>query len=339
MIFFDATKAGGSGHRSGLMRVSARLAEELGTAATLVRWQQWMRRVAATDWFLASELFSEEERPGIGDFLASHACRTAAIFYDAIPLRFPHTTWPKSVARHPGYMKLLAEFDQVWAISEDSRRDLIGFWRWQGVNKMPQVDVLTLGADFNGKARSRRSGIPEGTPLLLSVGILEPRKNQMLLLDAAETLWGEGRKFELHLVGRVNPHFGPPVLERVQALKREFPGLHYHESAGDGRVAELYARARASAFPTVAEGCGLPVLESLWNGVPCVCSDLPVLRENADGGGCLTVAVNDVGAWTEALRRVLDDDEFVARLTAAAGERSLPTWAQAAEALRAGLTS
>jgi hypothetical protein len=37
MIFFDATKTGGSGHRSGLMRVSARLAEELGPAARAVQ--------------------------------------------------------------------------------------------------------------------------------------------------------------------------------------------------------------------------------------------------------------------------------------------------------------
>ena len=38
MIFFDVTKAGTAGHRSGLMRVSARLADGLRSAATEVRW-------------------------------------------------------------------------------------------------------------------------------------------------------------------------------------------------------------------------------------------------------------------------------------------------------------
>ena len=338
MIFFDVTKAGGSGHRSGLMRVSARLAEELGAAATPVRWGEWDRVVKPTDWFLTGELFSPEERPGFAEFLAGRRCRTAAIFHDAIPLRFPHITWPQSVARHPGYMKMLGQFDRVWADSAASREDLVGFWRWQGLEKLPPVEVITLGADFNGRPRVRRAaGVVAATPLMLSVGILEPRKNQVLLLEVAEALWTAGLKFELHLVGRVNPHFGKPVLERVKALRRKFRALHFHEAAGDAAVAELYAKARVSVFPTIAEGCGLPVLESLWNGVPCVCSDLPVLRENSEGGGCVSVAVNDRAAWTQALRQVLTDDARVAGLTAEAAARGLPTWAEAAAMLRAGL--
>jgi len=126
-------------------------------------------------------------------------------------------------------------------------------------------------------------------------------------------------------------------VDRIKLLRKKFLGLHYHEAAGDDEVAGLYATARASVFPTLAEGCGLPLLESLWQGVPCVCSDLPVLRENADGGGCLPVAVNDRAAWQDALRRVLTDEILVARLSAEAGSRTLPTWAAAAASLRAEL--
>ncbi|HWA10213.1 MAG TPA: glycosyltransferase [Opitutaceae bacterium] len=336
MIFFDITKAGSSGHRSGLMRVSGRLGDGLRGATREIRWEVWDRHVRENDWFLTAELFSEEERPGISDFIRRRPCRLAAIFHDAIPLQHPHITWPQSVARHPGYMKLLAGFDQVWAVSEASRRDLVGFWRWQGVQKTPPVEVLALGADFNNKPRVTDRAL--GTaPRIVSVGILEPRKNQLFLLEACAKLWDEGQRFELHLVGRVNPHFGGPVAARVSTLRRVYTGLHYHASASDGTVARLYATARASAFPTIAEGCGLPLLESLWLGVPCVCSDLPVLRENADGGGCLAVAPNDLGAWEYALRSVLTDDALTARLTAEAGSRPLPTWAETAKAVRAGL--
>ena len=69
-----------------------------------------------------------------------------------------------------------------------------------------------------------------------------------------------------------------------------------------------YGAARAAVFPTIAEGCGLPVIESLWRGVPCVCSDLPVLRENTAGGGCLTAAVNDPAGWARQVRAVLTDE-------------------------------
>ena len=337
MIYFDVTKAGGSGHRSGLMRVSARLGAEWGAAVQKVRWPQWNREVGAGDWFFTSELFSEEERPGITEFLNTQRGRTAAIFHDAIPLKHPQITWPQSVARHPGYMKLLAQFDRVWAVSAASRDELVGFWKWQGVETTPAVEVLALGADFNGMARGTRNRGEAREPTLLSVGILEPRKNQMLLLEVCEGLWREGLKFELNMVGRVNPHFGQPIAARARILANEFPGMRYHAAADDAAVATLYARARASVFPTIAEGCGLPLLESLWRGVPCVCSDLPVLRENADGGGCVVVAVNDRAAWATALRRLLTDDAWGARLAEEAGSRPLPTWAQAAETLRLAL--
>ena len=79
------------------------------------------------------------------------------------------------------------------------------------------------------------------------------------------------------------------------------------------------------------------MLESLWMGVPCICSDLPVLRENTAGGGCLPVALNDRAKWKEALLRVLGGDDLRPILTAQAAARALPTWAGAAATVRGAL--
>lgn len=340
MIYFDITKTGSVRHRSGLARLSVRLREELGAAAAGLSWTEARDRAGPRDWFVTTELFSEAERPGFGDFLRSKRCRTAAVFADAIPLKHPQITWPQSVARHPSYLKLLGGFERLWAISEASRVELLGYWRWLGLANPPRVDVLPLGADLAGTHRVVTASSPPGPRTsLLCVGILEPRKNQMFLLEVGEKLWSDGLAFELHVVGRVNPHFGRPVVARIKSLRRRFPGLHYHEAASDELLTRLYANARATVFPTVAEGCGLPLLESLWHGVPCVCSDLPVLRENADGGGCVAVTVNDRLAWAGALRRILTDDAFVENLGREAMARPLPTWADAAKVLRAGLDS
>lgn len=333
MIYFDVTKAGPSGHRSGLARVSSRLREEFGAVAQAVSWETWDRLPDPSDWFCTAELFSEPERPGFWDFLHRRPCRLAAIYHDAIPLRHPHITWPQSVSRHPEYMKMLACFDRVFAVSSASRDELLGFWKWQGVTPRAEVEVLPLGADFNGAPRVSGRTLP-AVPVLLTVGILEPRKNQLFLMERCAELWSEGLSFELHLVGRVNPHFGTPILSRLKALQQVHAGLTYHAAASDAVVADLYGRARASVFPTLAEGCGLPLLESLWMGVPCVCSELPVLRENADGGGCLTAPVSDAAAWRTLLRVVLTDDALVAGLTSDAQSRSLPRWAAAADLLR-----
>ena len=351
MIFYDVTKAARSGHHSGIQRVGARLRAELGALAgerlVTVVWSQqargWVRpdgsaaASAATDWLFTPELFSEEERPGFAAWLAQPACRTAAVFYDAIPLKFPQTTWPHSVARHPGYLKLLAGFERVLAISETSRDELEGYWNWGRMPRRAHVLAFPLGADGCGQPRARNRELPAGEPALLLVGILEPRKNQLLLLDAAERLWAEGLDFTVHLVGRVNPHFGAEVERRVRALAARRPGLRYHGPLDDAQVAALAAQCRVAVFPSQAEGNGLPVIEALWRGLPCVCSDIAALQEHARGGGCVVLPAGNVAAWTAGLRTLLTDDQRIGELVRATLNRSLPTWRESAQAVLAAL--
>jgi len=348
MIYYDTTKMGAAKHRSGLMRLSSRIREELGSLVTEVAWDGGAKafglgkgeRVpfASGDWLFSVEQFSEAERPGFRAFLANPPCRLAAMFHDAIPVRWPHITWPQSVQRHPEYMKMLAAFERTWAISDATRRDFTEFWRWQGVTPKSAPAVIELGADFDRGNRVQRDPLlPRGRPALLCVGIVEPRKNQTFLFDVAEELWRGGLDFELHVVGRVNPHFGPPIVARMKALQRREPRFQFHAAAGDRELARLYAGASAVVFPTIAEGCGLPLLEALWRGVPCVCSDLPVLRENADAGGCLIAAVNDAADWRAKLRTVLTDRDVALRLQREAMARPLPRWADTARTLSAGL--
>jgi len=347
MIHFDVTKSGAARHQSGLMRISARLRDELGAIASPVCWEPrrgaWLlagtraaARFSQADWLLTTELFSEQERPGFWRFLHARPCRLAAMFADAIPLRYPQITWPQSVARHPEYMKMLAAFDRVWAISEASRRDLLGFWSWQGGTVRAAVETIMLGADFDRQPRTPPPADPPA-PEVLCVGILEPRKNQTFLLDVCEELWAAGMEFDLHVVGRVNPHFGGPVVARLKAMMKAQPRAHYHDAPTDERLESLFAAARVSAFPSIAEGCGLPVLESLWKGRPCVCSDIPVLREIADGGGCVVAAPDDRNAWAGALRMALTDDAGWRQLAAEVGSRALPVWADTARVLIAGM--
>jgi len=348
MIYYDITRMGAAKHRSGLTRLSSRLLGELGDAVVPVSWDGALRRFVAgaerkpvafsrEDWLFTVEMFCEAERPGISAFVGNPPCRLGAMFHDAIPVKFPHITWPQSVQRHPEYMKLLAGFERTWAISEATRRDFVEFWRWQGTAVRATTEVIFLGADFDGSERVRgETRVAPGRPSLLCVGIVEPRKNQAFLLDVAEALWCDKVDFELHVVGRINPHFGRPVAARMRALQRRERRFRFHEAADDGELARLYAGARVLALPTIAEGCGLPLLEALWRGVPCVASDLPVIRENALGGGCILADANDPADWQAKLRLTLTDEAANRRLQTDAMARPLPRWRDtAAELLRA----
>jgi glycosyltransferase involved in cell wall biosynthesis len=342
MIYYDITKMGPARHKSGLMRVSSRLWAALGATAHGVSWRDGRfvgakgRPVpfAAEDWLVTVELFSGAERPGFRDFVAAPPCRLGAVFADAIPLKFPHITWPQSVQRHADYMKLLAGFDRVWAISDHVRDELLGFWCWQGGAVRATVGRIELGADFDESPRTTTAPDFAGRPALLCVGIIEPRKNQAFLVEVAEALWAAGVDFDLHLVGRVNPHFGEPLVRRIRAVAKRERRLRLHVAADDAKLQELYRGARAVAFPTIAEGCGLPVLEALWRGVPAVCSDLPVLRELTAGGGCVVARVNDRDDWVARLRPVLTEPATARALAQVAVSRPLPTWAEAGAALR-----
>lgn len=349
MIYYDITKMGKATQRSGLTRVSSRISEELGSILVNVRWEtksggfindKTGRPVAfkAHEWLLSVELFSEAERPGFWAFLRKPPCRLAAIFPDAIPLQWPHITWPHSVQRHPEYMKMLASFDLVWGISETVRIDLREFWRWQGGPVRAQTAVIELGADFDGSSRLQRDPVRgRGQPAFLAVGIVEPRKNQEFLLNVCEDLWAGGAHFKVDVVGRVNPHFGRGTEQRMLALAKRNPAFSFHPRANDRLLHKLYSEARAVVCPTIAEGCGLPLIEALWRGVPCVASDLPVLRENSAGGGCLMAKVNDAADWREKLSALLTDHELLVRLQSEAMQRSLPKWSGTARTILTAL--
>jgi hypothetical protein len=351
VIYFDVTKAGRSGHRSGLNRVSERLRAELGDAAQtgIVGHVGPVGRKAG-DWFLTAEIFGAEERPGVGDFLRAKPCRLAAIFHDAIPLRHPQITWPRSVARHPGYMKNLARFDRVWAVSAASREDLLGYWRWLGV-EAPPVDVLAHGADFDGTPRvtaSAASALRPSPPVSDSLipypsfpplhrdrrAAQEPGLSPRRLRGAL----ARGTRLRAAPRGPGESAFRRADRGKIKRWRREFPGLHYHAAAGDAAVAALYAQTRATVFPTIAEGCGLPLLESLWKGVPCVCSDLPVLTRKRRWRR-LRIGAGQRPRRLERTRCAgcSRTTRWHARLVREATTRPLPTWSEAAQTLRAAL--
>ncbi len=341
MLYFDVTKSARQSHRSGLTRTSAclrrALRAEVSTNLVEVAWQTRRRlfvdaatrepvRPAGGDWLVTPELFSEAERPGFTEWLGNRACRFAALYYDSIPLKHPEWTWSHSVSRHPHYLRLLAEADRALAISETSARELHDYWSWCGV-RGPEPVAIPLGADGHGRARVAGRDGPVSEASIVLTGIIEPRKNQTALLDAAVRLWAEGVEFSVTLVGRVNPEFGRAIGRRIRAL----------EAADDDALAEVLARARFAVLPSLAEGCGLPVLEALWSGLPVLCSDLPAHRESARGGGCELFALEESDSLVRGLHRLLTDDVLLARLASEARTRELPVWRDTARALLGAL--
>lgn len=136
--------------------------------------------------------------------------------------------------------------------------------------------------------------IPNGE-FVLAVGRLNTRKNLARLIAAFGTVRATGPELSLVVVGGRDGSFDD---------LGEHPGVHFTGRISDSELVWFYRNCRAFAFPSLAEGFGLPLLEADAFEVPVVCSDLPVFRE-------LGVAdeyfdPEDVQSISAALERVLN---------------------------------
>lgn len=283
------------------------------------------------DGLIVPELFSPAVQRALPSLFARVRGPRVALFLDAIPLRFPELTPPGTVARFPAYLQELLAFDGIAAISEESRASLVDYWRWLGAADAPPVAAIPLGVDpvQSGTASPDRAAdcATDAAPVVLCVGTLEGRKNHLALLAACESLWQRGARFTLHLIGHVNQQTGGAALERLRALQAAGRPLRYDGPAGDDDIVRAYASCAFTVYPSIAEGFGLPVIESLGHGKPCICSARGCLGESARGGGCLALNSVAAPALATAIARLLDAPAELATLAAAARARRFKTWA------------
>jgi len=254
-----------------------------------------------------------------------------AIFYDAIPLKFPELSPAKTVAFYPGYLNALLQFDGIAAISEDSAQTLRDYFRWLGAPHTPQVTAIPLGANL---PTAKPPASPCNTlPTILAVGSIEGRKNHLALLDAAESLWARGRRFKLHIIGLAQAETGRAALARINALRAAGCPLHYAGHADLATVEAAYAECDFTVYPSIIEGFGLPVIESLARGRPCICSTKGALGEVAAGGGTLALDEMTAPAIATAIETLLQNPDTLSRLATEARTRRFRTWSEYTDAL------
>lgn len=168
---------------------------------------------------------------------------------------------------------------------------------------------------------------------ILFVGTIEPRKNLEGILRAYAGLAPESRRST------------PLVLAGGKGWKDEAIYQTYAELTGQGLdirmlgyvSAEvlpcLYSAASAFVFPSTYEGFGMPLLEAMACGAPCVTSSRSSMPEVA-GDAALLVNPEDTTDITRAIERLLRDEDLNSRLRLAGIRRSqLFSWEASASVL------
>jgi len=280
---------------------------------------------------LVPEIFSPPVGAALPALFAACAGPRVALFHDAIALQLPELSPRSSAARFPGYLRELLQFDAVAAVSEASRESLTTYWSWLGVPHAPPVAAIPLGLDPPAPAGA--PGAAPAVPIVLCVGSIEARKNHAALLDACESLWARGVRFQLRLIGLANAETGGPALERLDRLRSAGRPVRYAGPEGDAALEKAYRECAFTVYPSLAEGFGLPVAESLARGKPCICRAEGALQEVARGGGCMGLASTGPAEIAAAIERMIESPAELASLGAAARRRRFKTWAEYAAEL------
>jgi glycosyltransferase involved in cell wall biosynthesis len=153
-------------------------------------------------------------------------------------------------------------------------------------------------------------GSLEDREFVLCVSTIEARKNHEVLYHAWDRLaerHGEALPM-LVIVGMVG--WGvTDLMFRMRTNPRLRDRIVILDNLADGELAWLYRRCLFTVFPSLYEGWGLPVVESLSLGKPCICSTAPAVAEAAQA---LAVALDplDVPAWVAAIERLWLDESM-----------------------------
>ena len=274
------------------------------------------------DLLLLPDLLWDNRAPVIARLWETGVHRVA-IFHDAIALRRPGQSTIDRLLCERG-VRALAEVDAVVCISEEAEDDLLHYWR-----RFKLQPTSTFVVPWPVPFAQERPEIFSNFPArqLLYVARIEPHKNHLRLLDACEKLWKEGLQFSLRLIGcKAYPDYAWRVATRLQWLRLKGRPVAWSRHVGDAELHEAYRDCSFTVFPSLMEGFGLPIVESLWHGRPVVCGGNGALGEIAAAGGCAVGDMENVDSLAHEIRRLLIDPGHYEMLHLQARVRTYRDW-------------
>ncbi|SFV17086.1 glycosyltransferase [Pseudoduganella namucuonensis] len=267
----------------------------------------------------------------------AYGVRSATVYYDAIPVR--EAAYANGRPIHAEYLNELVRSDLILAISEFAAADLLDYYVNGAGLPPPTVELIgrktiavPLGELRRGETSNGSPGVEHALPSMIMVGTVEPRKQQTRLLRVLNAARAEHpilAQLQVDVFGSLHPD----ASDEMWAEVARNPNIRYHQYVPDSVIEAAYEQAWFSAFPSYHEGYGLPIVESMRRGVPCLTANFGAMEEIARGGGCLAVDVLDDAALLQGLLTLCLDGALRTRLRKQIKRRQPYSWIDYAASL------
>ena len=232
---------------------------------------------------LGAGWLSDSFQGALADLRRAVGLHVYQVLYDLAPIALPHSFGPGFAESFTRYLfEAAALSDGLIAISASSRSEALAFCE-SVLLPPPTIEVFRLGDEG---APADEPAMPvaelENTTFVLSVGTFELRKNYHLLYQ----VWRLGAERpsaklpQLVIVGRKGWAANDTMLAMAgdPMVKGSITVLH---GVSDGELEWLYENCLFTIYPSMYEGWGLPIAESLSRGKLCLASNASAMPEVA----------------------------------------------------------
>jgi glycosyltransferase involved in cell wall biosynthesis len=194
--------------------------------------------------------------------------------------------------------------DIVVATSTSTKKDIMHFFGTED-NKIKVVyqscnDLFLNATNLQGAIDNTSFNLPQ--QYLLSVGTIEERKNQLLILEAIKNT-------DLHLVLVGKQKMYAAKLKGYIAAHKMEDRVHFIEQADNHALLTIYQKASALIYASLYEGFGIPLLEAMALGIPVISSNASSLSE-VGGEAALYFDPKSVSQLEEQIQKLMNNHEL-----------------------------
>ena len=201
----------------------------------------------------------------------------------------------------------------AFALGRATAVTTVSQWLAQRLRPLTPAPITVAPMPANVTTFTAQAAIRAIPPRLLFVGRLNAQKNPIVLLRALSEL---PEKVHLDIVG------DGPDAGTLHALSAQLGIAHrvaWHGQQPRDAMPAWYAQASCTLVPSLEEGFGMVAAESLLCETPVIATrsgGLPDIVRHGESGTLLS-AIDDVGAWHNAIAAIIGDDAHRAAMCVA----------------------